>query len=321
MTLLVTGAMGHLGYEIARQAVAQGHDVVAIYRDELRDDDAAALGPKVKWLACELTDAAAVAALARRHQIDTCIHAAAISNEAYARPNPIDAIASNVGATANLLDAARVAKWRRFVFVSTGSVFQKRADTAGQIFEDATPEPANIYSTTKYNAELLTRMYRSEFGLSASTVRISWVFGPPVVSESPARGPIPSYLLRAFHGETISEGGGDFAASFTYIADAAAGLLAAAIAPQLRFDTYHLGHGVNFTARQAGDAVQKLFPGVKINLGAGAEPWTKYTAIRGPLAGSRLRDDTGFELTHTLDQGIAAYAAWMRSNPAAWRAP
>ena len=206
MIILVTGAMGHLGYEIARQAVAQGHGVVAIYRDELRDADAAALGPKVKWLSCELTDAAAVNNLVRQHEIDTCIHAAAISNEAYARPNPIDAIASNVGATANLLDAARVAKWRRFVFVSTGSVFQKRTDTVGPILEDATPQPANIYSTTKFSAELLTRMYRSEFGLSASTVRISWVFGPPVVSESPARGPIPSYLLRAVRGETISEG-------------------------------------------------------------------------------------------------------------------
>ena len=149
MTLLVTGAMGHVGYEIARQAVAQGLEVLALYRDELREADALALGPNVKWLACELTDAGAVRNLAEKHQIDACIHAAAISNEAYARPNPLDAISGNVGATANLLDAARVAQWRRFVLVSTGSVFQKRADMVSPIFEDATPEPANIYSTTK----------------------------------------------------------------------------------------------------------------------------------------------------------------------------
>lgn len=317
MTLLITGAMGHVGYEVARQAAAQGLDVLAVYRDTLREDDARALGPNVKWRLCELTDPAAVTALTRQHQIDACVHAAAISNEAYARPNPLDAIATNVGATANLLDAARVAKWRRFVFVSTGSVFQKRADTTGQIFEDATPEPANIYSTTKYNAELLTRLYRSEFELSASTVRISWVFGPPVVSESPARGPIPSVLLRALRGDPIVEGGGDFVASFTYIVDAAAGLLAAALAPELRSDFYHLGHGVNFTARQAADAVRKLFPAANIDLGPGTEPWTRYTAIRGPLAGTRLYDDTGFMPAHTLDQGIAAYAAWMQANPAA----
>ena len=183
------------------------------------------------------------------------------------------------------------------------------------IFEDATPEPANIYSTTKFSAELLTRMYRSEFGLSASTVRISWVFGPPIVSDSPTRGPIPSYLLRALRGEAIREGGGDFAASFTFIADAAGGLLAAATAPKLNFDTYHLGHGVNFTARQAADAVRSACPGATIDLGPGTEPWTKFTAIRGPLAGSRVLDDTGFAPAYSLEDGIRAYAGWMRANP------
>ncbi len=319
MTLLVTGAMGHVGYEIVRQAVAQGLDVLALYRDEVRAAEAEALGPKVKWRSCELTDASAVRSLAQHYEIDVCIHAAAISNEAYARPNPLDAIASNVGATANLLDTARVANWRRFILVSTGSVFQKRTDTVGQIFEDAAPQPANIYSTTKFNAEQLTRMYRSEFGLSASSVRISWVFGPPVISEQPTRGPIPSYLLRALRGETIHEGGGDFAASFTYIADAAGGLLAAALAPKLNFDAYHLGHGVNFTARQAADAVRKIFPAATIDLGPGTEPWTRFTAIRGPLAGTRLFDDTGFSPQYALEDGIAAYADWMRAHPTAWQ--
>ena len=195
-----------------------------------------------------------------QHQIDACIHAAAVSNEAYARPNPLDAIATNIGATANLLDARAHASWRRFVLVSTGRCFQKRADTVSPILEDATPAPANIYSTTKDSAEMLTRMYRTEFGLSASTVRISWVFGPPIISDSPTRGPIPSYLMRALRGEAIREGGGDFAASFTFIDDVADGLIAAATAAELRFDTYHLGHGVNFTARQAAEAVRKAVP-------------------------------------------------------------
>ena len=318
-TLLVTGAMGHVGYEIAGQAVAKGIDVVATHRDGLREAEGRALGLNVKWVACELTDPAAVERLSAAHKIDACIHAAAISNEAYARPNPLDAIASNVGATANLLDAARRHGWRRFVLVSTGSVFQKRTDTISRIFEDASPQPANIYSTTKFTAEQLTRMYRSEFGLSASTVRISWVFGPPVVSDSPTRGPIPSYLLRALRGEAIREGGGDFAASFTYIGDAAGGLLAAALAPSLRSEVYHLGHGVNFTAREAAAAVVAACPGAVIELSCGTDPWTKFTAIRGPLAGTRLMNDTGFAPAHSLSDAIAAYGEWMRANPEMWR--
>ena len=166
---------------------------------------------------------------------------------------------------------------------------------------------------------MLTRMYRTEYGLSASSVRISWVFGPPIISDSPSRGPIPAYLLRACRGENILESGGDFAASFTFVGDAAAGLVAAAMAPELRFDTYHLGHGVNFTAGQVAQCLRALFPAIRIELGAGTAPWTNFTALRGALTGERLADDTGFRPGFSLESGIAAYAEWMLANPRLWR--
>jgi len=319
MTLLVTGATGHVGGEIVRQAMKRDMPVIAVARDAVGEAEVQAF-PSVKWLQCDLADTDAVMALTARNPIDACIHAAAISNEAYARPDPRGAIATNVGATANLLEAARLASWRRFVLISTGSVFSLNSDTTRPILEDQAPGVANVYSTTKLCAELLTSMYRTEYGLSASTVRISWVFGPPIISDQPMRGPIPSYLLRALQGIAIREGGAEFAASFTYVADAAGGLLAAATAPELRHPIYHLGHGVNFTAGQAAAAVRSAVPGAVIELTGGTEPWTRYTSLRGPLAGDRLRADTGYSPTHTLEAGVRAYADWMRAHPELWRA-
>jgi nucleoside-diphosphate-sugar epimerase len=317
MTLLVTGATGHVGGEIVRQAAQRGMRIIATYRGELPMET----NSSVTWVRCDLADAGAVRRLAEEHRIDACIHAAAVSNEAYAKPDPAGAIAANISATANLLEAARRAAWRRFVLVSTGSVFQLVRDATQPILEDHAPAAANVYSSTKLGAELLTGMYRGEYGLSASTVRISWVYGPPVISDQPTRGPIPSYLLRAMRGEAIHEGGADFAASFTYVADAAEGLLAAAMAPELRHPTYHLGHGVNFTAGEAAAAVRSAVPGATIELSSGTEPWTRYTSLRGPLAGDRLRADTGYTPRHTLAAGVRAYADWMRAHPEAWRGP
>jgi hypothetical protein len=122
MTLLVTGAMGHVGYEIVRKAAQRGMQVIGVYRDNLPEAEAKAAGSGVKWLQCDLADAAAVRTLADAHRIDACIHAAAVSNEAYARPAPLLAVDSNVGATANLLEVARTKSWRRFLLVSTGAV-------------------------------------------------------------------------------------------------------------------------------------------------------------------------------------------------------
>ena len=318
MVLLVTGATGHIGQEIVAQARGRGDEVVAVSRSGKPPEGGAGESPGVTWVACDLADAEAVSLLADTYAIAACIHGAAVSNEAYARPDPLGAIATNVMATANLLEAARNKGWRRFVLISTGSVFQCRADTVTAILEDEPPAPQNIYSTTKASAETLVGMYGTEFDLSTAAVRISWVYGPPVIADAPTRGPIPSYLLRALRGEAITETGGDFAASFTFVSDVAAGLLAMVDAPRLSYATYHLGPGRNLSVRDVAAAVEAVVPGATIELGGGTEPWTAFTALRGPLAGTRLRDDTGFEPAYSLADGIAAYAAWMRDNRALW---
>ncbi len=315
MALLVTGASGHVGGAIVAHALERGVQVVAVYRGNAPHENLAdaRLGVAT-WVRCDLDDVAAVRALAAAHPIDACIHAAAVSNEAYARPAPHAAIVTNIGATANLLEVARVHQWRRFLLVSTGSVFQRRADVVTPILEDEVVAPGNIYSTTKAAAESLTGMYRSEFDLSAATVRISWVFGPPVVSESATRGPIPSFLARALRGEPIRETGGEFAASFTFIDDVAVGLFSAAVAPALGHAVYHLGPGRNLSTHEVAGAVVRAVPGAVIELAGGTEPWTRYTAMRAPLTGSRLLDDTGFAPRYSLDEAVSHYAHWMRDQ-------
>lgn len=315
MALLVTGAMGHVGFEVVRQAAAAGETIVAQYHQNFRTADAQALPATVTWARCDLSDAAAIERLCSQHPIRGCIHAAAIASEKYARPQPLQAIQSNVVATANLLDIARRSAWRRFLSVSTGSVFQNATDISTPIFEDAQPSVNNVYSTTKYCGELLARMYRSQFDLSAAIVRISWVYGPPLLSDDPPRGPVPVLLKAAVSGKPIRlASGADFAASFTYVGDVAAGLLAAWRAPELRYDVYHLGPGVNYTARQVADAVRAAVPGACLELGPGTEPWTIHTRMRGPLAGDRLQRDVGFTVGHSLEQGVRAYADWMRAH-------
>jgi nucleoside-diphosphate-sugar epimerase len=319
MKILVTGALGHVGLATVRAANRRGHEVIALHRAAATAEHHASAGPGVRFIRTDLTDAAGVDALAAEHHVDACIHAAAVSNEAYAKVDPLRAVSTNVAGTANLLDAARRYGWRRLVFVSTGSVFQAPHDISQPILEDAAPTPLNVYGTTKTAAELIVRMYRSQFNVSAATVRISWVFGPPIVSTEPTRGPIPSFIIRALRQEPIREGGADFAASFTYIADVADGLVAAAEAPVCNYDTYHLGHGVNFPLSEVADAVRTAIPGAGIELTGGTEPWTRFTSLRGALAGTRFSDDTGYVPRHDLHAGIRAYAAWLRDRPDLWR--
>jgi nucleoside-diphosphate-sugar epimerase len=322
MPILITGAMGHVGHELVRQALARGHEVVAQYRNVFRASDAAALPGKVAWVRCDLADPAQLSALLDGHAIDGCIHTAAVPNEQFARQDPMGTIHANVVAVGCLLDAARTRRWRRFVYTSTGSVFQNATDVSRPILEDAVPSVTNVYSTTKYAGELLTSMYRSQFDVPAATVRISWVYGPPLVPrvrQNP-RGPIPVFLRLALAGQDIREPSGrDFGATYTYVADVAGGLLAAYDAEKLSFPTYHLSCGRNIFTDEVAAAVRAAVPGCRIEVGPGTAPWTDHTRMRGPLAGSRLSDDTGFVPRHSLEEGVKAFADWMRAHPEVYR--
>lgn len=84
MTLLVTGATGHVGREIVAQASARGERVVAVSRSEQPLRTVPVICWAVTWPACEHEHA--VPALADIHEISACIYVAAVSSEAYARP-------------------------------------------------------------------------------------------------------------------------------------------------------------------------------------------------------------------------------------------
>lgn len=321
MALLVTGAMGHVGYEVVRQAAAAGHHVVAQCRGTFRESDARAVEGKIAWVQLDLADEAAVRAAVEKYRIEACVHCAAVPNEGLARPDPLTAIKANTGAVATLLEVARTQAWRRFVLVSTGSVFQNATDMT-PILEDARPSVTNVYTTTKYCGELLAAMYRTQFGLSAATVRISWVYGPPLVPKirDDPRGPIPYFLRCALSGVAVREpSGADFAASFTHVGDVAAGLLAAVEAHELQHPVYHLGSGTNQSTISVARAVKAAVPEAIIEVGPGTAPWTDHTRMRGPLAGKKLLEDTGFAPRLDLERGIAMFADWMRANRERWQ--
>ncbi len=322
MALLITGSMGHVGFELVRQAAAQGRPVVAQYRGTFRERDAQSIIGDVTWVRCNLTAPASIQELAATHAIDACVHTAAIPNEVYCRPDPLNAVNVNVGSVAILLELARTQRWRRILNVSTGSVFQDATDVTKSVPEHRSPNVSNIYSTTKFCGELLTTMYRSQFDVAAANMRISWVYGQPLVPmqrENP-RGPIPYFLKCALMGIPVREvSGADFAASYTHVSDVAAGLLAAVDAKALNHDSYHLGSGVNYSTSQVVSAVKAAVPKADIEVGPGTAPWTDHTRMRGPLAGNRLLNDTGWRPALSLEAGVQSFADWMRAHREIWQ--
>jgi nucleoside-diphosphate-sugar epimerase len=316
MSVLITGTMGHVGYMTAMACAEAGLDVVAHYHSTYRQAWVQAAGPRVRWVKGDVTDFAHLLEIADEYGVDGAIHSAALPNDTVCRPVPVHSVAVNVLSTEHLLELARQRKWRRVVYVSTGAVYQA-SDPNGFIRETDPATPGNVYGTTKHMGELLVNMYQKTYGISACTIRVSWVWGPPLIPtglDGP-RGPIPYFLIRTVQGEKVHEpSGGEFIANFTYVKDVAHALLLAYRKESLASNLYNVSNGEHYSAAQIVETIRRVLPGAEVSVGPGMKPWIDYTVLRGSFDITRVRTELGFEVRYPLEKGIADYATWLKAN-------
>lgn len=170
--VLITGATGGLGTALVREALTRGHDVLATGRSRAQGERLVALGAQFEPL--DLTDSDAdLCGLV--DGFSSVIHAAALS----ASWGPARAFeAANVSATRRLLAAATERGVRRFVFVSSPSIFARHADRIGIGEHEApAPTPLNHYARTKLAAEQWV-LTRRDGGPACVAIRPRALVGP-----------------------------------------------------------------------------------------------------------------------------------------------
>lgn len=186
--VLVTGAGGSIGSELARQllnAQAQrlyllGHGENSIYHieKELRQLQQAGIGAKATIVPVigELQDADFINFIITRLQPDVIFHCAAHKHVPLMEANPIEVIKNNVFGLHNLLEAAKLAQVKHFVLIST----------------DKAVEPSNTYGASKALCEeMVLDAYKA--GYPFFTVRFGNVLGSrgsiiPLFKEQIAQG-------------------------------------------------------------------------------------------------------------------------------------
>jgi nucleoside-diphosphate-sugar epimerase len=290
--VLVTGGSGFLGGAVM---------------DRLRRDGVEAIGSDLGrgvahpagLRACDLTDRRQVDALVDDQQIDTIIHAGAVSGPMVMADRPLDIWQTNVTGTAYLLEAARRNRVKRFVLCSSVDVYGP--SSSGVISEETDFAPETVYGASKVAAEAAMTGYSREHGLDAVALRFSWIYGPgrrtPTTLER---------LIRAgLAGETVSLD--DSASDRTHylsIDDAVAGVLAAAKAPAgLPRRAYNISAGDGVPLGEVVKTLGSHLPRLRTSFRESGTP------ERGP---------TGFDLTNTardlhyrpqvsLSQGLRNY--------------
>lgn len=145
MRVVVTGATGFLGGALVRLLSERGHEVIATGRDEKKLS--ALAGSRIETIALDLASDR-LPSLA----CDAMVHCAALSSP-WGRRSEFHR--ANVLGTRGALTLARSASARRFVNISTPSVYFRFQDQVGVREDAALPAPVNAYADTKRQAEEL----------------------------------------------------------------------------------------------------------------------------------------------------------------------
>ena len=159
--VLVTGAGGSIGSEIARQVARLGAErVVLVDHDETHLFDAAAHLPAtaVQRLA-DIREPAAVYRVFREERPEIVFHAAAHKHVPLLEAHPVEAVQTNVLGTLTVVQAAREVGVERFVFIST----------------DKAVQPGNVMGATKSLGESIVLQHSGS--MTACAVRFGNVLG------------------------------------------------------------------------------------------------------------------------------------------------
>ena len=257
---LVTGGCGFIGSHIVDYLMYLNHDVVVV-DNHSADNDEFYERPGVEYHREDITDYSAMSAV--MEGVDYVFHLAAESRLQPAIKNPIDAVTRNCVGTTVLLQAARNACVRRFVYSSTSSGY---GNNPAPSVETQPDDCLNPYSASKVAAEKFCKMYTDLYGLDTVCLRYFNVFG----ERSPTRGQyapvIGIFERQKAAGEPLTiVGDGSQKRDFVYVGDVARANYLASIMPLKGHngEVFNVGSGKNYSIQEIADLIspeQKYIP-------------------------------------------------------------
>ncbi|HEX7059395.1 MAG TPA: NAD-dependent epimerase/dehydratase family protein [Solirubrobacterales bacterium] len=230
MKCLVTGGAGFIGSNLVDALLARGDEVTVV--DDLstgrRENLDGALTRGARLVELDIREADALEALVTEERPEVVFHLAAQIDVRKSIADPAFDASINVGGTANVLEAARVAGTRRIVFVSTGGAIYGEGEGQELPLDEGAPiAPLSAYGQSKFSGEGYLALYERLYGLSGVSLRLGNVYGPRQDPLGEA-GVIAIFCGRLQAGERPTVfGDGKQTRDYIYVGDVVAAALAA----------------------------------------------------------------------------------------------
>ena len=320
---LVTGAAGFIGSNIVDALIENGQDVLGLdnfstghkrnlegaqhvdtghhrgnfelVEGDIRDRDACELAVK---------------------NVDYVLHQAAIGSVPWSLADPLTAHDVNVTGMLNLLDAARRARIRRFIYAASSATYGDNARMPKR--EDDIGSPLSPYAATKLVNEIYAGIFARCYGFRATGLRYFNVFGPRQDPNGPYAAVIPKWISAMVQQDEITvNGDGQTSRDFCYVANVVQANIRAVLAPDgFQGDIYNIAVGQQTTLLELFGLIRESLAERQIVYSQ--EPkFGEFRAgdVRHSLADiSKARRQLSFDPTHSTSEGLAAAMPWYIEN-------
>lgn len=225
---LVTGGAGFIGSHLVDRLLADGHSVVAI--DNLACGSTVNLqdagkNPDFQLHVADVADLRTIAPMFEG--VDWVFHLAALADIVPSIQQPIPYHQANVDGTVAVLEAARAAGVKRFVYAASSSCYG--IPDAYPTAEGAEKRPMYPYALTKYLGEQYVMHWAQTYGLPALSLRFFNVYGPRARTNGTYGAVFGVFLAQKLAGKPFTVvGDGTQTRDFTYVSDVVDAVVTAA---------------------------------------------------------------------------------------------
>ena len=322
MNILVTGGLGLIGHNVVTRLQDLGHQVSIV---DNKTNYGIIPQAEIDYLISEREkkvvndkfintlsfiynkDIADVGEMDRVFNIEEpeiVIHMASFPRQKVVNANPALGSRTMSEGLLNLLELSNKYEVRKFIYLSSSMVY---GDFTDDVKEDAICKPQGQYGIMKLAGEWLVRDYSRKTNLVHTIIRPSAVYGPLDVEDRV----ISKFLLTAMRGDAIKVNGEKETLDFTYVDDAADGIVAATLSDNTENKTYNITKSHSVTLLEAAQMALKLAGGGTLSV----YPKDSDFPSRGALNIDAARKDFGYDPKVDVAEGFQKYYEWLINDP------
>ncbi len=184
-TILVTGASGFIGSNLAKRLLQEDNVVIGL--DNMNDYydvniKEYRLSELIKYdnytfVKGDLADKELIDSLFSKYHFDIVVNLAAQAGVRYSITNPDAYISSNIIGFYNILEACRHNPVEHLVYASSSSVYGSNKKVPYST-DDKVDNPVSLYAATKKSDELMAHAYSKLYNIPCTGLRFFTVYGP-----------------------------------------------------------------------------------------------------------------------------------------------